>query len=275
MSVNWDAEFQRRLQQMSGANQQAYQPGGGVTAPRPPDPSPQTPTWSPVAAPKTGNAKDNQWGWSPNNPYQGQQPITRSGDWFKGQAIASLPNLSSDPEQINYQWTQSQGYGKGVEGLLNQYTDPFAFGLVSNEQFNTPEDYLRYVDGFNKMAISGSTGDTVLNPQSIVRRVLGSSGLTNTDPNTEGNSGVNVLGTMLYGGDNASNPSGQVVSTIKFLQAALTGAMNPTILNTYMKVLEEQGRAFLAYKSTAEGATTPMNFGQWVLDRLGGNGGLG
>jgi isocitrate/isopropylmalate dehydrogenase len=86
---------------------------------------------------------------------------------------------------------------------------------------------------------------------------------------------MNVVGTMLYGGDNASNPSGQVVATLKFLQASLNGATNPTILNAYLKVLEEQGRAFLAYKNTAQGATTPMNFGQWVLDRLGPNGGLG
>lgn len=271
MSVNWDAEFQRRLQQMSGS---AAQTGGGLTAPRTADPAPQTPTQYPAPAPKTGTAKDNSWGWSPNNPYQGTTPIGRNGDWFKGTAIAALPNLSSDPEQINYQWAQANGYGKGVEGLLNQYTDPFAIGLTMNEQFNTPEDYLRYVDGFNSMAMSGSSGNTVLNPQSIVRRVLGSSGLTNTDPNSTGNTGVNVLGTMLYGGDNASNPSGQVVATLKFLQAALTGAMNPTVMNAYMKVLEEQGRAFLAWKNTAQGATTHMNFGEFVLNNLGGNGGL-
>jgi hypothetical protein len=270
MSVNWDDEFQRRLQQMSGTTAT----NNGITAPRYADPAPQTPTQYPAPAPKSGNALDNTWGAGPNNPYQGTTPIGRSGDWFKGQTIAGLPNLSSDPEQINYQWTQSQGYGRGIEGLLNQYTDPFAFGLVSNEKFNTPEDYLRYVDGFNRMAISGSSGDTVLNPQSIVRRVLGSSGLSNTDPNDVSNTGMNVLGTMLYGGDNASNPSGQVVATLKFLQAALTGAMNPTVMNAYMKLLEEQGRAFLAWKNTASGAVTHMNFGQWVLDRLGGNGGL-
>lgn len=264
MSVNWDAEFQRRLAQQNG----------GVTAPRYPDPAPQVPTRTPVDANKYGNAKDNTWGWSPNNPYQGQQPITRNGDWFKGQTNASLSNLSSDPEQITSQWAASKGYGRGTEGLLNQYTDPFAIGLVTNEKLSSPEDYLRYVDGFNNMALSGSSGDTVLNPRSIVRRVLGSSGVTNTDPNSTGNTGVNVLGSMLYGGDNAMNPSGQVVATMKFLQSALTGATNPTILNAYMKVLEDQGRAFLAYKNSAAGATSNLNFGQFVLDNLGASGGL-
>lgn len=220
---------------------------------------------------------DNKFGFNMQ-----KNPILRNGkigdrrDWFAGRnSNIAIQDLAGDPEQINYQWANSKGYGRGIEGQLNKYVDPYAIGLASGQTFATDEDYLGYVGGFNERAVSGSTGQSTFDPRAVIKRVFGASGTVPTEPGAAAKAGgMDVIGQKLFGGQNATNVSGQVGDTLKFLQASLTGVVSPTVLDSYLNLIEEQGRAFLQYKNSPNGGKTPMNFGQWVLERLGPNGGL-
>lgn len=226
----------------------------------------------PVPVRPAGPGVDNIYG------YQGAKPsnvtVTPDRSWFKGTlSNASVPNLARDPEQLTYQWARSQGYGRGVEGLLNSYVDPYAMSMITGADTTNDADYLAYAGGFNKAALAPTNGTAAFSAPDIVRRVLGSSGTLNADVTGKAQP-PDRLGVLLYGGEAAMNPSAQVKNTLDFLKSSLTGVTSPVILNSYLSTLQDQGQAFLAYKNTPEGAKTPMNFGQFVIQTLGPNGGI-
>jgi hypothetical protein len=162
------------------------------------------------------------------------------------------------------QWAQANKYGRGVEGALLRYADPTAYALLNEKTALAPTggELAGFIGGFNQQAMQ-STGGRMINPRAVIKRVLGASG----------NSGTDALGNAIYE-LNATNPAGQVDSTLKFLASTLTGTMPKQTMDAYLSMLERFGREFIQWKATPQGIGTAKNFGAYVLDKTNGTGGV-
>lgn len=225
------------------------------------------------SGPYKGTGTDNPW-----NAKFGDTAIA-SGDikgqnWYGDSTVgAAVQQLASDPQQINYNWAREMGYGQGVEGLLNRHVDPYAMAMLSGMNPGPNTEYLDYVGGFNANAMKNVNDSVQFQPRQIVQRVLSATGDVNTDPNVKGQA-PDQVGQMLYGGANATNPAGQIDSTLKFLESSLTGLMSDVALESLLSLYAQQGREFLRFKMTEGGAPSAINFGGWLMDRFGESGGL-
>lgn len=208
--------------------------------------------------------------------------IVPTSEWYKGRITnAAIPTLYEDSAQVNRQWAQSQGFGKGVEGVLNRFTDPYTAMLLSGREL-VPQEYLDFAGGFNQQAIQNNQGERFMDPMAVIQRVFsargdmpGQTGSGTPKPgDTDSVSTSDPIGMMLYGGMNASDPNAQVIDTGKFLEASLTGLLPRATASSWLAMIESLGRDFIAWKNSAEGLTNPANFGQYVLDRLGPRAGL-
>lgn len=188
--------------------------------------------------------------------------------WYGNVRDQAAAQLAGDREQQAYMWAQANGYNPYVESLAAQGMDPFALQLLQGTPPTDPGEKLAYAGGVMNAGMapmSANGGQSLYDSRAILQRIFtadGSDGSTDT------------LGQTLYGGANAMDPAGQVADTIKFVEYTLGPQMDPIVLQSYLNMLDRQGRAYLSFRMSPEGSTYQGNFGTWVSERAGPSGGL-
>lgn len=188
--------------------------------------------------------------------------------WYGNVRDQAAAQLAQDREQQAYMWAQHNGYNPYVESLAAQGMDPFALQLLQGTPPTDPGEKLGFAGGVMNAGMapmSANNGQSLYDSRAILQRIFtadGSDGSTDT------------LGQTLYGGANAMDPAGQVADTIKFVEHTLGPQMDPIVLQSYLNMLDRQGRAYLSFRMSPEGSTYQGNFGTWVSQNAGPTGGL-
>jgi hypothetical protein len=225
---------------------------------------------SPTNLPTTGTIGPNSgWGvYKGNGILNGGRDIKGSPAWYNDVIEIARPDLAGDPEQVAYEYAKSKGYGQNIEGQMNRYADPYAMSLIQNADLSTETQRLNYYGGFYDQATQNSGSQGLFNPRNILSRIMGAK----SEYDTTGTGQIDQLGTLLYGGSNAQNPSSQVQAVMSMAKSALTGIMPNEILQNYLSVLAREGREYLS--TMMKNPQETRNFGQWVTARLGPNAGF-